>query len=495
MHTRRLGMLAIRTVAKRPVLALSLHTSAIVLRRRSSQPRASPPKFRLTMKKILSKGALPLAKPIPKPTPDHVRSALLRNVDIWAVRNARANILALGIPRSLATKWLPEFPPIVKSELLAINPDVEQPPNSRWNLSAIGNDMHDDEQLGMTRAYMQRFLDFATSELSSSSYLDDPANKELLANLQALREATDLRHIIEWYPLARSMRRKVIMHVGPTNSGKTYNALQALAGAPSGVYAGPLRLLAHEVWQRINKGSIAPKQPDPSEAKSTEEGVVDLDDAKPVSVLTEVSPGAPPVLNFAPAKPPPPSGYKGRPCNLLTGEEQRIVSPTATAVSCTVEMLPKHLVWDVGVVDEIQMLADPHRGGSWTSAVLGLPARELHLCGEDTVVELVRALCAMTGDELIVNRYQRLTPLEVANYSLEAEFKGVERGDCVVTFSRNEIFLIKRKIEVATGLRCAVVYGRLPPEVRSEQAQLFNAEESGYDVIVASDSVGMGLNL
>ncbi|GAB1517079.1 RNA helicase [Rhizoctonia solani] len=490
---RRLGILAVRAIpnAKRP-----LHSSAVLLR---VGPKRTPPTNRFNSRPVSPsrvraplKHALPLARPGKPRTAEQVRAGLLRDVEAWCLRFAPTHIASLGIPEHLAKQWLKLFPLVVKDELEALGED-QQPGSSdnayKWDLESIATDMLDDAQFGTSRAYMTRFVDFALSRLASQQQQEPSSSSEidqLSASLEALRQATDLRHMIEWYPLARSMRRKIIMHVGPTNSGKTYNALQALAGAESGVYAGPLRLLAHEVWTRINRGSIAPKSE-----------TVDLDDAAPSMVVTESQDpdsGAVPIP--VPAPPPaPPKVYAGRPCNLITGEDQRIVSPNATTVSCTVEMIPKHLVWSVGVIDEIQMLADPQRGGAWTSAVLGLAAKELHLCGEDTVVDLVRELCRMTGDELIVNRYERLTPLEVAPYSLEGKLKNVERGDCVVTFSRNDIFMTKRKIEKETGLRCAVVYGRLPPEVRSEQAQLFNDEESGYDVIVASDSVGMGLNL
>ncbi|KAG8746167.1 RNA helicase [Ceratobasidium sp. 414] len=407
-----------------------------------------------------------------------------------------AHIKALGISKEQAEEWLAAFPSAVRGEIVALDVGKPQDIAAQWNLKRIADNTEDDKKFGVRSAFMIRFLQFAISQLESSSSAD-ASSRGLLASLLAIRGATDLRNTIEWYPLARSMRRKVIMHVGPTNSGKTYNALQALAGARSGVYAGPLRLLAHEVWQRINKGSITPKPPSPNEPQQPdkEEGIVDLDDATPVSVTTELSPDSPAIVRSITPVPSPPRIYQGRPCNLLTGEEQRIVSPTATTIACTVEMIPKHLLWDIGVIDEIQMLADPARGGAWTSALLGLAARELHLCGEDTVVDLVRALCALTGDELIVNRYERLTPLEIESESLRNNLKNVQPGDCVVTFSRSEIFETKRKIEKATGMRCAVVYGRLPPEIRSEQAQLFNTEQSGYDVIVASDSVGMGLNL
>ncbi|KAF9792586.1 P-loop containing nucleoside triphosphate hydrolase protein [Thelephora terrestris] len=271
------------------------------------------------------------------------------------------------------------------------------------------------------------------------------------------------------------------MHVGPTNSGKTHQALQALAAAKSGVYAGPLRLLAHEIWDRLNKGQIVPagSSLDPS-AAADDDGGTDLLDGR--------VPTAPPILTkdhnerFA------------RACNLITGEERRIVAEDAL-VSCTVEMLPFDRFVDVAVVDEIQMIADMSRGSGWTAAVLGLCAKEIHLCGEETAVDVIKDLVQETGDELIVNRYQRLTPLRVADESLDGDFKRIEKGDCVVSFSRTGIFALKDKIEAVTKLRCAVAYGRLPPEIRSEQAALFNDPNSGFDVIVGSDAIGMGLNL
>ncbi|KAG9124396.1 RNA helicase [Ceratobasidium sp. 392] len=503
-------MLAIRSVAPRRISALSLHTSALLLRnapalsrsrtRTQSEGPRRPSRSAMNPRRNTrrnSKRNAGLIIPTKRLAPEEVKAMLINELHNWTtLRSTMVHVAALGILQEQAEEWLAAFPSAVRGEIVALDVEEPQDEGAQWNLSRIADNMEDDMKFGLQSAYMTRFLQFAISKLESSASTDT-SSRELLASLQAIRAAVDLRNTIEWYPLARSMRRKIIMHVGPTNSGKTYNALQALAGAPSGVYAGPLRLLAHEVWQRINTGSITPRQPSPNESQqpTRDEGIVDLDDAAPASVTTEVSLDSPAVVKSIPAAPSPPRVYAGRPCNLLTGEEQRIVSPAATVMACTVEMIPKHLVWDVGVIDEIQMLADPTRGGAWTSAVLGLAARELHLCGEDTVVDLVRVLCAVTGDELVVNRYERLTPLEVETESLKKNLKNVEPGDCVVTFSRAEIFDTKRKIEEVTGLRCAVVYGRLPPEIRSEQAQLFNTERSGYDVIVASDSVGMGLNL
>jgi ATP-dependent RNA helicase SUPV3L1/SUV3 len=65
----------------------------------------------------------------------------------------------------------------------------------------------------------------------------------------------------------------------------------------------------------------------------------------------------------------------------------------------------------------------------------------------------------------------------------------------VVAFSRNDIFAIKREIETSTNYKCCVVYGKLPPQTRADQARLFNDPNSGYDILVASDAIGMGLNL
>jgi len=85
--------------------------------------------------------------------------------------------------------------------------------------------------------------------------------------------------------------------------------------------------------------------------------------------------------------------------------------------------------------------------------------------------------------------------LLVEEESLHGDLSLVQKGDCLVTFARSNIFSLKRTIEKKTGMRCAVVYGKLPPEIRSEQAALFNEPDSGYDVMIGSDAIGMGLNL
>ncbi|KAI8136697.1 P-loop containing nucleoside triphosphate hydrolase protein [Fennellomyces sp. T-0311] len=263
--------------------------------------------------------------------------------------------------------------------------------------------------------------------------------KNIAENIQSLKQLSDLRYPSEWFPEARQMQRNIILHVGPTNSGKTYNALKRLAEAESGIYCGPLRLLAHEIFNRMNA-----------------QGVM---------------------------------------CNLLTGEERREISPDAPLTSSTIEMANLARPMEVAVIDEIQMIADPLRGWAWTQALLGLKAKEIHLCGEASAVPLVKSICETLNEKVTVHEYDRLTPVKVLDRSLVNDWSKIRKGDCIVSFARNFIFEIKEKVEKTTGLQCAVVYGGLPPETRALQAQSFNDPNSNIDVLVASDAVGMGLNL
>ncbi|KAH8152880.1 uncharacterized protein LAJ45_03106 [Morchella importuna] len=259
------------------------------------------------------------------------------------------------------------------------------------------------------------------------------------AGKDVMGKVADLRYPQEWYPGTRHYQRTWYLHVGPTNSGKTYNALQRLKESQSGVYAGPLRLLAHEVYERMNA--------------------------------------------------------QGIPCNLVTGDERRIASEEAGIYSSTVEMVDLGRRVDVAVLDEIQMIGDEDRGWAWTQALLGVRAKEVHMCGEERTVELISKLAKMMGEKLVIRRYTRLGGLQVMTESLKGDFYQLEKGDCVVTFSRKNIFALKREIESTTGKKCAVIYGSLPPETRSIQAQLFNDPNSEYEILIASDAVGMGLNL
>ncbi|KAF2129295.1 ATP-dependent RNA helicase SUV3 mitochondrial precursor [Dothidotthia symphoricarpi CBS 119687] len=260
------------------------------------------------------------------------------------------------------------------------------------------------------------------------------------AELENQKDVADLRYPSEWYPSTREIPRVVHMHVGPTNSGKTYRALKRLEEAHTGIYLGPLRLLAHEVYTRLNA--------------------------------------------------------KGKECALVTGEEQRLPEGDAAAMfSCTVEMAPLNTPFDVAVIDEIQMISHPERGWAWTQAFLGLQAKEIHLCGEARTVPLMRELCALVGDEVHVHEYNRLTPLKVEHRSLRGNLSLLEKGDCIVAFTILGIHALRREIEKQTSKKCAIIYGSLPPETRAQQARLFNDPDNDFDYLVASDAIGMGLNL
>ncbi|KAF2162768.1 hypothetical protein M409DRAFT_69019 [Zasmidium cellare ATCC 36951] len=262
------------------------------------------------------------------------------------------------------------------------------------------------------------------------------------SDMKNQKTLADLRYPTEWYPATRAMQRKIVLHVGPTNSGKTYHALQKLEQADKGVYAGPLRLLAHEVYTRLNA--------------------------------------------------------KGKPCALITGEERRAAEnqdDEHDMSACTVEMMPLNRTLDVAVIDEIQMIGNTERGWAWTQALLGVKAKEVHLCGEERTVPLVRELFASIGEELEIHTYQRLSPLQMAEKSLDGQLRKLRKGDCIVSFTVMGIHALRREIEKHSGKKVALVYGSLPPETRAQQARLFNDPNNDYDFLVASDAVGMGLNL
>lgn len=91
----------------------------------------------------------------------------------------------------------------------------------------------------------------------------------------------------------------------------------------------------------------------------------------------------------------------------------------------------------------LQMMADDHRGWAWTRAFLGLQAKEIHVCGDSSVLQMLKRITKTCGDELTVHNYKRWKQLKVEKGSLEGSWKDIIEGDCVVAFSRKEIFQIK----------------------------------------------------
>ncbi|KAG0547627.1 hypothetical protein BDA96_01G096500 [Sorghum bicolor] len=281
-----------------------------------------------------------------------------------------------------------------------------------------------------------------TSGLFSNSDLHSMVNSTNLRfwrtyHNSAKFDLTDLTHPHIWYPKAREKKRNVFLHVGPTNSGKTYSALKRLEASSSGVYCGPLRLLAREIAQRLNKVNV--------------------------------------------------------PCNLITGQERDEIEG-AKHSSVTVEMADVTTDYQCAVIDEIQMVGCKSRGYSFTRALLGLCSDELHVCGDPAAVPLIQRILEATGDVVTVQYYERLSPLVPLKSPL-GSFSNIKAGDCLVTFSRRGIYTLKKRIEREGKHLCSVVYGSLPPETRTKQATMFNDDTSDLDVLVASDAIGMGLNL
>ncbi|MBF0447415.1 MAG: hypothetical protein HQL67_04365 [Magnetococcales bacterium] len=247
-------------------------------------------------------------------------------------------------------------------------------------------------------------------------------------------EATRIREFHALFP-ARGMVRYFTLYLGPTNSGKTYQALQRLKEAVNGVYLAPLRLLALEVSETLQEWGV--------------------------------------------------------PCRMITGEE-RIEVEDAQHTASTIEMLSLHQRYDLCVIDEAQMLGDTDRGWAWTQAILGVQAEQVCVIAAPEARPAIEKLLQLTGDPYEVVELTRLSPLKLLQ-SMVKDFKGLEPGTALVAFSRAGVLALKNEVERQTGERVAVLYGALPPEVRRFQASLFASGQAPY--LVATDAIGMGLNL
>ncbi|MBF0425140.1 MAG: hypothetical protein HQL66_04900 [Magnetococcales bacterium] len=246
--------------------------------------------------------------------------------------------------------------------------------------------------------------------------------------------ATRIREFHLLFP-ARRNRRQFTCFLGPTNSGKTYQALQLLAAAENGVYLAPLRLLAQEVAQTLNAWGV--------------------------------------------------------PCNLVTGEE-RLSIPGARHTASTIEMLSLHDRYELCVIDEVQMLGDADRGWAWTQAILGVQADRVCAVGAPEALPVLEKLLALTEEAPEIHLLERLAPLHLLSRPVR-EHQELEPGTALVAFSRAAVLGLKRELEEQTGKRVAVIYGALPPEVRRNQAQLFASGTA--PLLAATDAIGMGLNL
>ncbi|MEO3691010.1 helicase-related protein [Roseateles paludis] len=239
------------------------------------------------------------------------------------------------------------------------------------------------------------------------------------------------------FETARKLGRKVTLYLGPPNSGKTYAAFERLAQALDGAYLAPLRLLALEGRDRLVG--------------------------------------------------------RGVPCSLLTGEES-VPADNARVVSSTIEMVNTRDAIDVAVIDEAQMLFDDSRGWAWTQAIVGVPARELIIIASAYAAPAIERLLQLCGEKVERRVFERkqqvqLMPAPVPMAHLQA-------GDAVVAFSRRDVLMLRDQISRSGeggGHTVSVIYGALPPEVRRREAERFAV--GAADVLVATDAIGMGLNL
>ncbi|QQQ17317.1 phosphonate-binding protein [Brevundimonas vitis] len=224
---------------------------------------------------------------------------------------------------------------------------------------------------------------------------------------------------------------RVVAVLGPTNTGKTHLAVERMLGHASGMIGLPLRLLAREIYERI----------------VTRRG------ANAVA--------------------------------LITGEE-KIVPPRAHYFVCTVEAMPLERSVEFLAVDEIQLVADPARGHVFTQRMLHARGRsETMFLGAGTMAPLMRSLIP---DLEIVTR-ERLSTL---SYAGSKKLTRLPRRSAIVAFSTDQVYAIAELIRRQRG-GAAVVMGSLSPRTRNAQVALFQSGE--VDFLVATDAIGMGLNM
>ena len=235
------------------------------------------------------------------------------------------------------------------------------------------------------------------------------------------------------YPEARAMHRRFVLHLGGTNTGKTYTGFQRLIRAKTGVYLAPLRLLALEAQETLLDAGVE--------------------------------------------------------CSLSTGEEEDRREED-THVAATAEKLELKQRYEVAVIDECQMISDHQRGYAWTRAILGVLAPEIHLCAAPEAKDLLIRLIESCGDSYTVEVHQRTTPLICMSHTID--YQRVQPGDALITFSKVGVLSVAEDLR-QSGKEPAIIYGALPYATRRKQMEGFL--EGRMEYVVSTDAIGMGLNL
>lgn len=287
----------------------------------------------------------------------------------------------------------------------------------------------DPAELKKCRAHLNSWRRGSTHSPKDDGYDDSPQARKGNA---AIARVAALDRFAAHFRTARALKRRITLVTGPTNSGKSHTALEALAQAESGLALAPLRLLAHEFREAMLSRGVA--------------------------------------------------------ASLTTGEE-RIIDPTARHLAATVEMCPFHNPVDVAIIDEAQMLSDPDRGAAWTAAIMGVPARHVFILGAPDCIPLVKRIAELCNDPVDEIHLERKSPLRPAG---SIALTDLGKGDALIAFSRRDVLDLRAEL-MAHNRRVAVIYGALSPEVRRAEAARFNNGDA--DILIATDAIGMGLNL
>ena len=226
-------------------------------------------------------------------------------------------------------------------------------------------------------------------------------------------------------------KNKITAVLGPTNTGKTFLAIETMLSFDTGMIGFPLRLLAREVYDKI----------------------IQKVDASKVA--------------------------------LITGEE-KIIPINAKYFLCTVESMPVDKVLDFVGIDEIQMCSDHERGHIFTDRLLNLRGEKLTmLMGSNTIKSIIQKL----DDDIEFINKQRLSKLSFGGHK---KISRIERKSAVIAFSTEEVYAIAELIRRQKG-GAAIVMGSLSPKTRNAQVSLYQSGDVDY--LVATDAIGMGINM
>ena len=226
-------------------------------------------------------------------------------------------------------------------------------------------------------------------------------------------------------------KNKITAVLGPTNTGKTFLAIETMLSFESGMIGFPLRLLAREVYDKIIK------KIDPNKVA------------------------------------------------LITGEE-KIIPSNAKYYLCTVESMPIEKNLDFVAVDEIQMCADHERGHIFTDRLLNLRGEKLTmLMGSNTIKNIISKL---DEDTEFINK-DRLSKLTYAGHK---KISRIDRKTAIIAFSAEEVYAIAELVRRQKG-GAAIVMGSLSPKTRNAQVELYQSGD--VDFLVATDAIGMGINM